>query len=160
MAASIRLLKATKICVMGKSHFQSRSCIRCNYTQAFRTQTRHSGGKVSTWRHLGGLSLIWALCWGCGFVFTYRLLTATTWNLDVQVQIPLGAISLLCQVSIPGPQFPHQQSEGSVSRSVVSLSRVQLCDSMDCSPPGSSVYGILEARILEWVAIPFSRGSS
>ena len=34
------------------------------------------------------------------------------------------------------------------------------CDPMDCSPPGSSVYGILEARILEWVAIPFSRGSS
>ena len=30
---------------------------------------------------------------------------------------------------------------------------------MDCSPPGSSVYGILQARILEWVAIPFSRGS-
>ena len=35
-----------------------------------------------------------------------------------------------------------------------------LCDPMDCSPPGSSVYGILQARILEWVAIPFSRGSS
>ena len=34
------------------------------------------------------------------------------------------------------------------------------CDSMDCSPPGSSVHGILQARILEWVAIPFSRGSS
>ena len=31
---------------------------------------------------------------------------------------------------------------------------------MDCSPPGSSVYGILQARILECVAIPFSRGSS
>ena len=31
---------------------------------------------------------------------------------------------------------------------------------MDCSPPGSSVYGILQARILEWVAISFSRGSS
>src|SRR5574337_612499 len=31
---------------------------------------------------------------------------------------------------------------------------------MDCSPPGSSVHGILRARILEWVAIPFSRGSS
>ena len=30
---------------------------------------------------------------------------------------------------------------------------------MDCSPLGSSVYGILQARILEWVAIPFSRGS-
>ena len=31
---------------------------------------------------------------------------------------------------------------------------------MDCSPPGSSVHGILQARILEWVAFPFSRGSS
>ena len=30
----------------------------------------------------------------------------------------------------------------------------------DCSPPGSSVHGFLQARILEWVAIPFSRGSS
>ena len=35
-----------------------------------------------------------------------------------------------------------------------------LCNSMDHSPPGSSVHGILQARILEWVAIPFSRGSS
>ena len=32
-----------------------------------------------------------------------------------------------------------------------------LCDPMDCSPPVSSVHGILQARILEWVAIPFSR---
>ena len=35
-----------------------------------------------------------------------------------------------------------------------------LSDPMDCSPPGSSVHGILQARILEWVAILFSRGSS
>ena len=35
-----------------------------------------------------------------------------------------------------------------------------LCDPMDCSPSGSSVYGILQARILEWVAMPSSRGSS
>ena len=35
-----------------------------------------------------------------------------------------------------------------------------LCDPMDHSLPGSSVYEILQARILEWVAIPFSRGSS
>ena len=34
------------------------------------------------------------------------------------------------------------------------------CDPVDCSPPGSSVRGILQARILEWVAIPFSRGFS
>ena len=35
-----------------------------------------------------------------------------------------------------------------------------LCDPTDCNPPGSPVYGILQARILEWVAILFSRGSS
>ena len=35
-----------------------------------------------------------------------------------------------------------------------------LCDPMDYSPPGSSICGIFQARILEWVAIPFSRGSS
>ena len=34
-----------------------------------------------------------------------------------------------------------------------------LCDSMDCSPPGSLVHGMLQARILEWVAISCSRGS-
>ena len=35
-----------------------------------------------------------------------------------------------------------------------------LCDPMDCNPPGFSIHGILWARMLEWVAIPFSRGSS
>ena len=35
-----------------------------------------------------------------------------------------------------------------------------LCDPMDCSLPGSSVHGILQAGILEWVAMPSSRGPS
>ena len=35
-----------------------------------------------------------------------------------------------------------------------------LCDPVDCSPPGSSIHGILQAQVLEWVAIPFSRESS
>ena len=35
-----------------------------------------------------------------------------------------------------------------------------LCNLLDCSPPGCSVHGILQTRILEWVAIPFSRESS
>ena len=42
----------------------------------------------------------------------------------------------------------------------VSLSCPTLCSPMDCSLPGSSVHGILQARILEWVASPFSRGCS
>ena len=43
-----------------------------------------------------------------------------------------------------------------VSYSVVST----LCDCMDCNMPGSSIHGIVQARILAWVAIPFSRGCS
>ena len=45
----------------------------------------------------------------------------------------------------------------SESESEVAQSCPTLCDPMDCSPPGSSVHGILQARILEWVAISFSR---
>ena len=43
---------------------------------------------------------------------------------------------------------------------VVAQLCLSLCDSMDCSLPGSSVHGILQARILEWVAILFSKVSS
>ena len=43
---------------------------------------------------------------------------------------------------------------------LVAQSCQTLCNPMDCSPPGSSVHGISQARILEWVAISFSRGSS
>ena len=42
----------------------------------------------------------------------------------------------------------------------VTPSCLTLCDSVGCSPPGSSVHGILQARILEWVAMSSSRGSS
>ena len=43
---------------------------------------------------------------------------------------------------------------------LVAQSCLTLCDSRYCSPPGSSVHGILQARLLEWVAMPSSRGSS
>ena len=49
--------------------------------------------------------------------------------------------------------YPSAQSE-------VTQSCPTLCDPMDCSLLGSSVYGIFQARVLEWVAISFSRGSS
>ena len=45
-------------------------------------------------------------------------------------------------------------------RALVAQLGPTLCNPMECSLPGSSVHGILQARILEWVAIPFSRGSS
>ena len=44
-------------------------------------------------------------------------------------------------------------------KSLVTQSCLTLCNPLDYSPPGSSVHGILQARILEWVAMPFSQGS-
>ena len=56
---------------------------------------------------------------------------------------------------------PNGESIAVASVFVWSLSHVQpFCDPMDCSPPGSSVHGILQARILEWVTMPSSRESS
>ena len=46
------------------------------------------------------------------------------------------------------------------SESEVTQSCPTLCDPMDCSRPGSSVHGIFQAIVLEWIAISFSRGSS
>ena len=44
----------------------------------------------------------------------------------------------------------------SSSKELVIQSCLILCDPMDCSPPGSSVHGLLQAKILEWIAISFS----
>ena len=49
---------------------------------------------------------------------------------------------------------------GPISDSEVTQSCLTLCDPIDCSLPGSSVHGIFQAIVLEWVAISFSRGSS
>ena len=58
----------------------------------------------------------------------------------------------------------HTGLRSMIYESLYARSLLQLCltlgDPMDCSPPASSVHGIPQARILEWVAIPFSKGSS
>ena len=63
---------------------------------------------------------------------------------------------------IPWTEKPDRlQSMGSQkSESEFVQSCPTLCDRMDCSLPHSSVHGIFQARVLEWVAISFSRGSS
>ena len=69
--------------------------------------------------------------------------------------LPLGLLDVLCNA-------PSSCSVGGGNGLEVSVAHVcpTLCHPMDCGPPGSSVHGILQERILEWVAFPFSRGSS
>ena len=62
-------------------------------------------------------------------------------------------------VNLPPPPWALFLSQG-VCVCSIAQSCPTLCNVMDCSLPGSSVHGTLQARILEWVAIPSSRGSS
>ena len=58
------------------------------------------------------------------------------------------------------PRIPRPPLDTSESESEVAQSCPTLCDPMDCSLPGSSVHGIFQAIVLEWIAISFSKGSS
>ena len=69
----------------------------------------------------------------------------------------ISARSASCLPKDPWLFFPSCLG---VSLCSITQSCPTLCDPMDCSPPGSSVHGILQARILEWIAISSSRGSS
>ena len=71
---------------------------------------------------------------------------------------PLSPLSPASQALYRGPWV--SPLTGVLVKMLVAQSCPTLGDPMDRSPSGSSVHGILQARILEWVAIPFSRGSS
>ena len=64
-----------------------------------------------------------------------------------------------CQISRGSWIFCPPSKERSKETEFAQLCPI-LCDPMDCSLPGSSVHGIFQARILEWVAVSFSRRSS
>ena len=66
----------------------------------------------------------------------------------------------LCERSFSPFGTVHYQIKDKRLTSVCAQPCLTPCDPMDCSPRGSSVHGILQARTLEWVAITFSRGSS
>ena len=74
----------------------------------------------------------------------------------LMITVPWEHVSNLqyvCKMGTPSWEITHECV-------LAAQSCLTLCDPMDCSSPGSSIHGILQARILEWVAIPFSRGSS
>ena len=94
----------------------------------------------------------------------------SVWNSGHIRLPPLFLYKIVLPVLEEALQFGHEVFLGvwlgshEISRSVVvvfSLSRVQLfCNPMDYSLPRSSVHGLLQARILDWDALRFSRGSS
>ena len=71
-----------------------------------------------------------------------------------------GATSSIITCALYGSQKETEKEKGREHVCSVARSCLTLCDPRDCSLPGSSVHGILQARILECVAISFSRESS
>ena len=82
----------------------------------------------------------------------------------IQIRVWVTALSLCCckpsACHLTALSLTFFLYKESVVLCLVVQSYPTLCDPMDCSPPGSSVHGILRARILEWVAMPSSWGSS
>ena len=69
--------------------------------------------------------------------------------------MPQALVTQNVTQNLHGNKVPRESATAAEKCSVMSV-----CDSMDCSLPGSSVHGLLQARILEWVIISFSRRSS
>ena len=93
---------------------------------------------TTQWQENLKSEILWCNCSFCYYKFWLQTLILRNWAvLWVDVQLPL---SFWCKV-------------------LAAHLCLTLCDPVDCSRPGSSIHGILQARTLEWVAIPFSGGS-
>ena len=90
--------------------------------------------------------------------FELRYLTKAVFQYESQVKKSFRDTRVPCYpfwMIIWASACSNRESESEAAQSCQTL-----CDPVDCSPPGSSIHGILQARILVWVAISFSRGSS
>ena len=106
------------------------------------------------------------------FYYTYFLLFGTcTYSKFMSIWINMGSIIILqfwfwdnwmlsAKSKVDNFLLLYVQKTKYMFLGLVIQSCPILCDPMNCSPLGSSVHGILQARMLEWVAIPSSRGSS
>ena len=94
------------------------------------------------------------MCWlWWAQLFSLQVQRLSLWRFSLRVTLTFASVTY-------SPNTTASVTSLCVSGGLVTQSCSTLCNNMDCSPPGSSVHGILQARILECVAIPFSRGSS
>ena len=104
------------------------------------------GNEVSSGHHTAIVTPVMSLCYQLqNFFFNYKA-----------IKTPLSVGGLSNYLHFPG-RVCVLKSGGNISS--VAQPCPTPCDPLNCSPPGSSVHGILQARIQEWVAISSSRGS-
>ena len=118
------------------------------------------------YKYLNGSSAFKARQWQRSSFLTFCQFAQ--WNMILLASVLCKMLSPLFSI-VKRATFPlkvqWRRLLGSLGIYVCTLAKslqscLTLCDPVDCSPLGSSVHGILQARILEWVAISFSRGSS
>ena len=81
-------------------------------------------------------------------------------RIPVNILISLEKLILKFIRNLKQPQIAKTILKQNIARILTHFKNLLFCDPRDCSPTGSSVHGIFQKRILEWVAIPFTRGSS
>ena len=96
-------------------------------------------------------------------VMIFRFAKQKTWHFTFPwsyfSHVPWGSqVLTIFHHQLPPPISAYNLGATAAARSLQSCPT--LCNSMDCSPPGSSVQGIFQARILEWIIMPSFRGSS
>ena len=112
-------------------------------------------GKRQVWYHVGSFFFLLPFALGC-FVI---IITHSGWPQGTLSGQDLGRAAPV-DWERPDPGISSVSAEKSGRGGLVAQSCPTRCDPMDDSPPGSSVHESLQARILEWVAISFFRGSS
>ena len=88
----------------------------------------------------------------------FRRLLASSGPYKVFLPISQKVRKLLSSFLLFIRSYGGKSRLGKKGKVLVTQSCLTLCDPMDCSPPGSSAHGILQARVLEWVTMSFSRG--
>ena len=115
------------------------------------------GGLGEICRFLCSMKSCKALHRGTGFLLDSRTCSGySLWNQRAEKLSPAVQERTSCSPLAT----PSVHREGTSMCVLVTQSYPTLCDPNSLSPPGSSVYGILQARTLQWIAIPFSRGIS
>ena len=94
------------------------------------------------------------------WLLTFSLPCTTLSSAIIPLQKGSFCLTPLLPLGFPGGSVVKNLPANAEMRAKSLQSRLTLLDPMYWSPPGSSVYGILQARTLEWVAMPSSRGSS
>ena len=104
------------------------------------------------------LSRVWLFATPWTAACQASLSITSFWSLlklmSIELVMPSNHLILCCPLLLL-PSILWKWSESEVAQSCLTL-----CNLMDCSLPGSSVHGIFQAIVLEWIAISFSRGSS